>query len=112
MPRIALAELLAVAGVVSRDERRIDIHGEDPVFPTRFRMGTAGAAAIAACAVAADDLWALRGSERRCQAIAIDLRHAAASLRSVRYLQIDGAAPKELFDPLSGLFHGSRRMRS
>lgn len=104
MPRAALAELLTAVGVPSRDGRRIAIHGEDPVFPTRFRVGAAGAAAIAACSVAADDVWALRGSERRCQAISIDLRHAAASLRSVRYLQIDGAAPKELFDPLSGLY--------
>jgi len=104
MPRTALAELLTMADVASRDGRRIDIHGEDPVFPTRFRVGAAGAAAIAACAVAADDLWALRGSERRCQAISVDLRHASASLRSVRYLQIDGAAPKELFDPISGLY--------
>jgi crotonobetainyl-CoA:carnitine CoA-transferase CaiB-like acyl-CoA transferase len=104
MPRTALAELLTVAGVASRDGRRTHIHGEDPVFPTRFRVGAAGAAAIAACAVAADALWASRGSERQSQAISIDLRHAAASLRSVRYLQIDGATPKELFDPISGLY--------
>jgi crotonobetainyl-CoA:carnitine CoA-transferase CaiB-like acyl-CoA transferase len=104
MPRAALAELLTVAGLASRDRRQVHIHGEDPVFPTRFRVGAAGAAAIAACAVAADDLWASRGPVRRPQAISIDLRHAAASLRSVRYLQIDGAAPKELFDPISGLY--------
>ena len=104
MPRTALAELLTAAGEVSRTGRRIDIHGEDPLFPTRFRVGAAGAAAIAACAVAADDVWALRGSERPCQAISIDLRQAAASLRSVRYLKIDGATPKELFDPISGLY--------
>ena len=102
--RTALAELLATAAVASREGRRIEIHGEDPVFPTRFRIGEAGAAAIAACAVSADDLWASRGSERPCQSISIDLRHAAAALRSVRYLQIDGADPRELFDPISGLY--------
>jgi crotonobetainyl-CoA:carnitine CoA-transferase CaiB-like acyl-CoA transferase len=103
-PHAALAELLAAARVAARAGRRIDIHGQDPVFPTRFRIGEVGAAAIAACAVAADDLWASRGSRRRCQAITIDLRHAAASLRSVRYLRIDGVEPKQLFDPISGLY--------
>jgi hypothetical protein len=108
MPHTALGELLATTGVASRKGSRIDFHGADPVFPTRFRVGAAGAAAIAACAAAADNLWALRGSGRRSQAISIDLRHAAASLRSVRYLQIDGAAPKELFDPISGLYQAQR----
>jgi crotonobetainyl-CoA:carnitine CoA-transferase CaiB-like acyl-CoA transferase len=40
----------------------------------------------------------------RRQAIAVDLRHAAAALRSARYLRIDGAPPREPFDRLSGLY--------
>jgi len=104
VPYTALSELLTAAAVAGPEPGQIDIRGDDPVFPTRFRIGAAGAAAVAASSMAADALWALRGPNRRRQRISVDLRHAAAALRSVRYLQIDGAAPKDLFDPISGLY--------
>jgi crotonobetainyl-CoA:carnitine CoA-transferase CaiB-like acyl-CoA transferase len=77
--------------------------GADPVFPTRYRVGTAGAAAIAAVGVAASDLWRLR-SEGRRQQIGVDVRATAASLRSSRYLRINGAPPPEVWDPMSGFY--------
>jgi crotonobetainyl-CoA:carnitine CoA-transferase CaiB-like acyl-CoA transferase len=73
-------------------------------LPTRFRIGTAGAAVITASAMAAAELWALRTATNRRQAISVDLRHATAALRSARYLRIGGAVPKEPFDPRSGLY--------
>jgi crotonobetainyl-CoA:carnitine CoA-transferase CaiB-like acyl-CoA transferase len=97
----ALAELLSVAGVGAQ---AIDITGADPVFPTRFFIGTAGAAAIAASAAAAGDLWALRAGRKKRQAVSVDLRHAAAAMRSGRYLRVNDAPPKDLFDPVSGLY--------
>ncbi|HEX7969312.1 MAG TPA: CoA transferase, partial [Stellaceae bacterium] len=103
MPYAALDELSDLAGLRAHDPHGIEIAGADPVFPTRFRVGTAGAAAIAAAAMAAADLWALRTGHAR-QPVAVDLRHAAAALRSARYLRIAGAPPKEPFDPLSGLY--------
>jgi len=104
MPYTALAELLAAAAVDRPEAGQIDIRGDDPVFPTRFRIGAAGAAAVAASALAADHLWELRNPHRQRQTISIDLRHATAALRSARYLQIGGAAPKEFLDPASGLY--------
>ena len=104
MPYTALAELLAAAAVARPVAGQIDIRGDDPVFATRFRIGAAGAAAIAASAIPADQLWALRSPHRRRQTISIDLRHAAAALRSARYLQIGGTAPQEFLDPVSGLY--------
>ena len=77
--------------------------GADPVFPTRYRVGTAGAAALAAVGVAASDLWRLR-SEGRRQQIGVDVRATAASLRSSRYLRINGAPPPEVWDPMSGFY--------
>src|SRR6266581_407406 len=106
MAHTALNELLALAAVVRPNTGAIDIHGDDPVFPTRFKIGTTGAAAIAASAIAADELWALRCAHGQRQAISIDVRHAAAAMRSARYLQIDGATPTDLFDPVSGLYRG------
>ena len=100
----ALAELLSLAGLDQPKAGEIEIRGDDPVLPTRFRVGTAGAAAITASAVAAAELWAQRTGRAPRQTISVDLRHAAAALRSARYLRIDGAAPKEASDPLSGLY--------
>jgi len=62
----------------------------DPILPTPFRVGTAGAAALAATGLAAGDLWEHRTGRR--QTIAVDVRQAAASLRSGHYLKVaDGA---------------------
>jgi crotonobetainyl-CoA:carnitine CoA-transferase CaiB-like acyl-CoA transferase len=109
MPYAALAELLKAATGAASSRNRIEIRGDDPVFPTRYRVSAAGAAAIASCAIAADELWALRNSKPNAQNISIDVRHAAAALRSARYMQIDGTAPKDLFDPLSGLYRARDR---
>lgn len=109
MPHTALAELLAIAGLAKPEADRIELRGDDPVLPTRFRIGAAGAAAIAASAIAAAELWALRTGSSRRQNLAVDVRHAAASLRSARYLRISGAIPKDLLDRLSGLYAAAGR---
>jgi crotonobetainyl-CoA:carnitine CoA-transferase CaiB-like acyl-CoA transferase len=103
MPLASLDEILAQAGVQRPASGEVAIAGRDPVFPTRFRVGIAGAAAIAAAARAAAELWALRKGPK-LQSIAVELRHAAAALRSARYLRIDDKPPKEPFDALSGLY--------
>jgi crotonobetainyl-CoA:carnitine CoA-transferase CaiB-like acyl-CoA transferase len=100
MTTAALDELLGIAGLGAEG---VDIAGADPVLPTRFRIGAAGAAAIAAAAVAAAELWAERSGRPR-QPVAVELRHAVAALRSARYLRLAGAPPKEPFDPVSGLY--------
>jgi crotonobetainyl-CoA:carnitine CoA-transferase CaiB-like acyl-CoA transferase len=63
--------------------------GHDPVLPTLFRVGEAAAAAIAAHAVAADEIWRLRGGAP--QRIEVDVRAAAASLLSFLLLRLPGA---------------------
>lgn len=62
--------------------------GEDPVLPTRFRLGTAAAAAIAAVASGAARMWQRRGGHD--QVIDVDVRRAAASLTSFRHLRLAG----------------------
>ncbi|HZB90648.1 MAG TPA: CoA transferase [Stellaceae bacterium] len=106
MPYAALAELLRLAGLPGAVAETVVFTGDDPVLATRFRIGKAGAAAIAAAALAAAELWALRPGGKR-QGIAVDLRTAAAALRSSRHLRIDGAPPRDIFDPVSG-FHRTR----
>jgi len=82
--------------------RNVHLTGADPVFPTPYRIGEAGAAAIAAAAQAAADFWELRSGER--QTVAVDRRRAAAAMRSATYLKIDGADPPPTWDAFTGLY--------
>jgi crotonobetainyl-CoA:carnitine CoA-transferase CaiB-like acyl-CoA transferase len=101
MPQAALRELLGIAGL----DGEAEIRGADPALKTPYRVGTAGAAALAATGIAAAELWQLRGG--REQRVAVDLRAAAASLKSSAYLRIDGKPPAPLWDPFS-LFYEVR----
>ena len=98
MPQAALRELLALGQL----EGDAQFAGADPVLRTPYRVGTAGAASLAAVGLAAAELWALRTGRR--QSVAVDLRAAAASLRSGYYLRIDGKPPAAPWDPMSGFY--------
>ena len=63
--------------------------GEDPVLPTPFRIGETSAAAVGAVGLAVSALWALRTGRR--QGVGVDARRATASLRSSRYMRLDGS---------------------
>lgn len=95
MPQAALRELLELA----RLEGEAQIAGADPALRTPYRVGTAGAAALAAVGLAASGLWRLRTG--RSQKVAVALPAAAASLKSGAYLRIDGRAPKPIWDAYS-----------
>ena len=61
MPKDALRTLLPVAGwSTDRADAVAFTGGDDPVLPTPFRIGMAGAATIAATGVAVADLWEMR----------------------------------------------------
>lgn len=102
MSQRALRELIRLAGLAGPEAGQIRITGDDPVFPTAYRIAASGAAAIAAAGYAAAELWRLRSGNR--QWIGVDARAAAAALRSNRYLQIDGKTPDGPRDPLSGFY--------
>jgi crotonobetainyl-CoA:carnitine CoA-transferase CaiB-like acyl-CoA transferase len=102
MPQRALRELIALAGLPGPEPGQIQITGDDPVFPTPYRIAASGAAAVAAAGYAAAELWRLRSGRR--QRVSVDARAAAAALRSNRYLRVDGSTPKGPFDPLSGFY--------
>ena len=90
MANDALRTILPVAGWPDERAREVEITGgPDPILPTPFRIGETSAAALAAVGLAASDLWTLRTGRR--QEIALDTRHATASLRSGHYLKMDGA---------------------
>src|SRR4030095_8729665 len=90
MTNDALHTLLPIAGWPEEHARAVEITGgRDPISPTPFRIGETSAAALAAVGLAVADLWELRTGRR--QEVAVDTRQATASLRSGRYMQMDGA---------------------
>ncbi|MHB8381708.1 MAG: CoA transferase [Candidatus Binataceae bacterium] len=80
----------------------LGIRGRDPVLATRFRAGEAAAAVLAAQAIAAADLWSLRGGA--AQSIEVDVRAAAASLISFSYLRYGGGAFERQANPTTALY--------
>ena len=101
--RELLRGLLPVAGW-SRDrasEPQIT-GGNDPFIPTPFRVGDASAAALAATGLAISDLWEMRTGRR--QEVSVDARRAAASLRSGRYMRLDGEAVSTERNTVMGVY--------
>ena len=95
MPRDALRTILPSTGwSADRADAVTFTGGTDPILPTPFRVGVAGAATLAATGLAAADLWEQRTG--RTQTIGVHVRQATASLRSGRYLKVgDGEVSSE-----------------
>jgi crotonobetainyl-CoA:carnitine CoA-transferase CaiB-like acyl-CoA transferase len=96
--RALLAQLLDLVGEPPLDDGgpSVAIDGSDPVFPTVFPIGEAGAAVIAACALQAGRIWQDRTGQS--QQVAVQVDAAAAAMRSGRYLRPDPppALPRRL----------------
>ena len=94
----ALNELLDVGALPRGLADTVRITGDDPVLPTRYRIGTAGAAVLAATGLAASELWRLKTKRR--QDVSVDVPAAAVSLRSGKYMEINGHPCDREFAPL------------
>lgn len=101
-PQQALDQILASVGVEMGSGDVPAFSGADPVLPTAFLLGTAGAATIAATGLAAAAIWRERSG--RDQAVAVDVRHAAAALRSGNYLRVNGESAGSPWAPISGFY--------
>jgi len=87
MPHEALRAILGSAAWSDEHAAAVTFTGGgDPVLPTPFRIGKAAAATVAATGIAAAELWEARTGRR--QQVTVDLRQAAASLRSGRYMRL------------------------
>ena len=103
MPKEALRSILPVAGVsAARVDSVTFTGGTDPILPTPFRIGVAGAATLAATGIAAADLWQLRTG--RGQSIGVDVRQATASLRSGHYLKVGDGQISSARNPIMGVY--------
>ena len=93
MPKAALREILLAGGL----EGEVQIDGDDPVLPVRYRIAAAASASLGALGLAVAQL------SGKPQRVSIDARAAAVSLRSARYLRVNGSAPT-VWDPMSGFY--------
>ena len=101
MINAALKTVLRCGGLAEELADTITFKGADPVIPTQYRVGTAGSAALGAMALAMADIRQAQTGRR--PDIAIDVRGATASLRSSKYVQIDGKPPEKR-DGVSGFY--------
>lgn len=96
----ATAEVWAGVGGDGPDLDMLAVVGDDPVLPSAFRVGSAAAASVAAATLASAVLWRDRGGAPG--PVTVDLRAAARSFRSERFLRVDGVPCGDLWSPLSG----------
>jgi len=101
MAHPSLNTLLEIAGLPASCAEQVDITGGDPVWPTRYKVVTPGAASIAATGVAAAELWAMKTGRR--QKVRVDAHHTALALRSSRYIRINGKGGDE-HEPITGFY--------
>ena len=78
-------EVMAVRGLGEPARDEVTIRGADPVLSTRFKVSEVLAAVHAGIGVAVSDLWGLKTGQR--QRATVNVRHAAAGLRSAYHLQ-------------------------
>ena len=101
-PVEALRDILERAGWTGPGADAVRFTGADPVLPTNFLMGTAGAAAIAAVGLGVAEWWRLRAGT--AQDVSVDLRAAAMALRGNTFLAVDGGPPPDLWGGISGYY--------
>jgi hypothetical protein len=105
----AFAEVMGIrstfSGLEPPEPGEVTIAGADPVFSTCFRIGETCAAVLAGVGVAVSDIWQMRHGRRL--RLSIDVRHAAAGLRSSTYLQRPG--PDGAFKPVVNKRHEAMR---
>ena len=92
----AFEEVMSIRGKGMPADGEVTITGKDPVYSTKFKIGETVAAALAGVGTAANDIHELKTGRR--EKVSIDVRHAAATLRSGDYAsQKDGSGT---FQPL------------
>jgi crotonobetainyl-CoA:carnitine CoA-transferase CaiB-like acyl-CoA transferase len=98
-----LDEILGLCRLPPASSDQVTIRNSDPVLPFPYPFGTAGAATLAAVGLASQRLWAMRSGHT--QHVSVDVRAAAASLRGVLYMSLDGDYPAGKHrDPVAGFY--------
>ena len=103
MANQALTTILSTVGWDIGRSAEIEVSADlDPILPTPFRIGETAAASLAAVGLAVSDLWDLKTGRR--QEVKVDGRRATASLRSGKYLALDGKPVAAERTPVMGVY--------
>ena len=103
MTRDALSTLMPIAGWDAARASEVEFTADnDPILPTPFRIGETAAASLAAVGLAVSDIWKLRTG--RGQDVSVDVRRATASLRSSKYMTMEGKSIAAERHPLMGVY--------
>lgn len=95
----ALHDLWRLAQLPEAALSRATLSGEEPALPSSFAVGVAAQSSIAAAALAAAEIGAVRSGAK--QDVSVDIRDAA--LECTGFFSIDGRVP-EAWDKISGLY--------
>ena len=101
-PREILIDLWRTASGEASALEAVTLTGEEPVLPSSFRVAAAAQVPIAASALAAAEIWKLRGGE--AQGVSVDMLHAVVECRSERYLRVGGKPPPPTWDSTAGVY--------
>ena len=101
-PHDTLADLWKLTGGEPAALDAVKLTGEEPVLPSSFRVAAAAQVPIAASALAAAEIWKLRGGE--AQGVSVDMLHAVVECRSERYLRVDGKPAPATWDKTAGVY--------
>ena len=97
--RNVLQALWQAAGMPDEALAQVSLTGADPVLPSSFAVGQAAQTSMAAAALAAAEIWHLRGGASA--QVSVDMLHAAQECRS--YFRINGVT-LDPFDPITGAY--------
>ena len=101
----AFEEVMAARGKGMPAAGEVTITGQDPVYSTKFKIGSTCAAVLGGVGTAVNDIWELKTGRR--QKVAIDARHAAAGLRSTDYMMRPNA--NGVWEPVVSASHKAMR---
>jgi crotonobetainyl-CoA:carnitine CoA-transferase CaiB-like acyl-CoA transferase len=91
MERAAMERAARLAGLELASDTDLTIEGDDPVLESPFHLAEGASVALGLVGQEANRIWQMRGG--RPQALAVDMRHAAASLRSYEHVKVDRPDP-------------------
>jgi crotonobetainyl-CoA:carnitine CoA-transferase CaiB-like acyl-CoA transferase len=101
-PRDIFADLWHLVGFDPAALDQVDLSGAEPFWPSSFRVGAAAQASVAASALAAAEIWWLRGGSR--QRVSVDLAHASADFLSENFCRIEGQESGDLWNKIAGAY--------
>ena len=83
-------------------ENQVQITGDDPVFQTPFRIASTSAASLAAIGLMLSSIRERSTGQK--SGIEVNARFAAASMRSSRYIRVDGKPGRNPPDSVTGFY--------